>query len=99
MTRKNLNSSQSRLRGYINIADLINRPFVRAKKLPKPVGIEHLLKSRFHKTVVGVLVCAVGMATVPAKAPPEELSVKVTMVTGERGRDSNSTSTTPPKTP
>ena len=58
------------------------------------MGIDHLLKSRFHQTVVGVLVCAVGMATVLAKAPPEELSVKVTMVTGEHSRDSNSTSTT-----
>jgi len=56
--------------------------------------IEKLLKSQFYQMFVFVLVCAVSVAAVLAQAPPEELSVKVTMVTGERSRDSNSTSTT-----
>jgi hypothetical protein len=42
---------------------------------------------------VARLGCAAGMAVVLARAPAEELFVKITMVTGEHSRDSNSTST------
>jgi hypothetical protein len=51
------------------------------------------LKLQSCKTVVVVLLCAAGMAVVLARAPAEELLVKITLVTGEHGRDSNSTST------
>jgi hypothetical protein len=45
-----------------------------------------------HKAVV-VLLLFTAMAVVLARGSAEELSVKVTMVTGEHSRDSNSTST------
>ena len=51
------------------------------------------MKLRLHKSVGIVLLFAVGFAVVLAKSPNEELSVKITMVTGEHSRDSNSTST------
>jgi hypothetical protein len=51
------------------------------------------LKLQFCKTVVVMLVFAAGMSVVLARAPAEELFIKITLVTGEHSKDSNSTST------
>ena len=51
------------------------------------------MKLQFHKGVSVMLLCAAGVAVVLARSPAEALSVKITMVTGEHSRDSNSTTT------
>src|SRR5258708_15677437 len=51
------------------------------------------MKLRLHKSVGISLLFVAGFAVVVAGSPTEELSVKITMVTGEHSRDSNSTST------
>jgi hypothetical protein len=56
------------------------------------VGNPAVLNSLQHTAVV-VLLLFTAMAFVLASGPSEQLSVKVSMVTGEHSRDSNSTST------